>query len=318
MRWQTHTEIPDWGIKINHQTPLLLLGSCFVENMGAKLHQSKFNLAQNPTGIVYNPLSLLRTVQLLAGKKLVQIEDLQHANGRYFSWDHHSRFSEKTTTATLQKMNAALAAARKILAQKPVVFITLGTAFYWQLLQTKQVVNNCHKMPANLFAQKLLDFEEAQNALHNVIEILAPFATTIVFTVSPVRHLKHGSAQNNLSKSTLILAAHHMASHFKNVYYFPAYELIMDDLRDYRFYTEDLLHPNAMATNYVWEKFGDCFFTEKTHAENKAIKKVQSLLQHKLFDAEMTPEILHKIETAAAKCSVDFNTEIADWKYQWR
>ncbi len=318
MRWQTTTEIPPFNFTLNHQRTVLLLGSCFAENIGRRMAYFKFNTILNPTGIVYNPHSLLTTTNLLCRQRQLVNADLQHANNQFFSYDFHSRFSATTAELALKSMNKSLEASRETLPQTNAVFISLGTAFYWWLNAEKRVVNNCHKQPGNLFTQKRLSVDETKHALQHVVELLQEKNPhmQIVFTVSPIRHLKHGSAQNQLSKSILIVAAQTLAEELNNVHYFPSYELLLDDLRDYRFYEEDLIHPNKVAVDYIWEKFSEAFFTPKTIALNTQIARIKNMLNHRLFNATSanTNKFLQKLEKETAQCSVDFTSELLTWK----
>lgn len=318
MRWQTETQIPEFPFRINHGSSLLLLGSCFAENMGLRLQNAKFTVLQNPTGIVYNPHSLLQTVELLCGKKSFTKSDLHFANNLHFSYQHHSRFSATSAEVALKNMNTAMDEARKNLPKTDVVFITLGTAFYWWLKSENCVVNNCHKQPATLFEQKFARVAEVKTVLQNAVDLLktANPEVQIVFTISPIRHLKHGSAGNQLSKSTLLVAAQELAASAENVHYFPSYELLLDDLRDYRFYEEDLIHPNKQAVDYIWEKFAGAFFTPKTVALNAQISGIQNMLNHRVFVANTASakSFLATLQKAISACEISFETELEDWK----
>lgn len=259
------------------------MGSCFAENIGHRLQYYKFDVIVNPFGIVYNPLSLADTVSFLCGDEDFSEKHLHNSNELFFSYMHHSRFSGVFKERVLEEMNRSLREGRKHLAQQKATFISLGTAFYWVLNETGEVVNNCHKQPAKLFTQKRATVEEVESALMETARMLRNENPDIqiVFTISPIRHLKHGSAQNQLSKATLLVAAHRLAEAHDFVHYFPSYELLLDDLRDYRFYEEDLIHPNKIAIDYIWEMFGKCFFNEKTSVINKKIKNINQLYSHR-------------------------------------
>jgi hypothetical protein len=321
MRWQTETSIPDFPFTIDHNSKLLLLGSCFAENMGQRLDYYKFNTVQNPFGIVYNPLSLLQTVSVLCGEKKYTEHDLHFANGRYFSYDHHSRFSAASADETLEKINQHLLDGRAKLPITNVAFISLGTAYYWWLNEEERIVNNCHKQPAKLFTQKRSSVEQVRSALSEVIVQLQKAAPeiNIVFTISPIRHLKHGSAGNQLSKATLLVAARELAEGMENVHYFPSYELLLDDLRDYRWYEEDLIHPNKMAVDYIWEKFGEAYFNVDTKELMPKIEATQKLLDHRFFDQEQSRinSLFQKLEQRIRETNLDFSLELEKWKTQW-
>jgi hypothetical protein len=318
MRFHTETSIPEYPFRIDHQSNVLLLGSCFAENIGARLAHYKFDVVQNPFGIVYNPLSLLHAVRVFVGDKTYTEADLHFANGRYFSYDHHSRYSAASAEETLANINSQLAAARKMLPQTKVAFISLGTAFYWWLNDANRVVNNCHKQPAKLFKQRRASVEEVRSALTETVLLLQRAAPGIqvVFTISPIRHLKHGSAGNQLSKATLMVAAQELAEGMENVHYFPSYELLLDDLRDYRWYEEDLIHPNKMAIDYIWEKFCDSLTTAETKVLLPKIDQLRQLLAHRPFDASLSAieKLDAKITGELAKLApIDFRLEYANW-----
>jgi len=318
MRWQTETQIPPFNFTITHKSNLLLLGSCFAENMGARLENAKFKVVQNPTGIVYNPLSLQQTVELICSDKLFTASDLEFVNDLYFSYTHHSRFSAANADAAVQNIHAALAAARKNLSKTDVVFISLGTAFYWWHKAKNEVVNNCHKQPSNFFEQRLATVNQVKSALKNTVDLLknANPNVEIVFTVSPIRHLKHGSAGNQLSKSTLIVAAQELVASENNIHYFQSYELLLDDLRDYRFYEEDLIHPNKVAIDYIWEKFAACFFNAQTKALVDDVLKISAMLQHRVFNSGTSTAntFYSKLSEAVISSPLDFSAEWQAWK----
>ena len=321
MRWQTETQIPAFPFTINHNSQLLMLGSCFAENIGERLRYFKFNTVLNPFGIVYNPLSLLHTVQVLCGNKTYDEADLQTANGRFFSYDHHSRFSAASAEETLENINTKMVEARIALPKTDVVFISLGTSFYWQLVAQNRVVNNCHKQPGKLFEQKRASVEEVRSALTETVVYLKKVAPQIqvVFTISPIRHLKHGSAGNQLSKAALMVAAQELAEGMDNVYYFPSYELLLDDLRDYRWYEEDLIHPNKTAIDYIWERFSEVFFTKETITLNNQVRQIQNLLAHRLFATNEADakKVLTRLTKLIEESKLDFTKELASWKKKW-
>ena len=318
MNWNTETHIPEFPFKIDHQSNLLLLGSCFAENMGERLRYFKFNTVQNPHGIVYNPLSLLHTVQVLCSDKTYAEADLQTANGRFFSYDHHSRFSAASAEKTLENINSKLVEARTKLPKTNVAFLTLGTAFYWKVLGENRVVNNCHKQPGNHFKQERASVDEVRSALTETVVYLKKVAPQIqvVFTISPIRHLKHGSAGNQLSKAILMVATQELAEGMDNVHYFPSYELLLDDLRDYRWYEEDLIHPNKMALDYIWERFSAALFTNETQALNKKITALRNVLGHTVLTPQDAgiQKVINHVQKLQAEIPLDFSEEINLWK----
>lgn len=322
MRWQTETRISPFPFSLGHKDQMLLLGSCFSENMGNRLAYFKFNTCQNPLGIIYNPLSLLHNVRVLASEKLYTPADLKQSNGVYFSYDHHSRYSAASADQTLENINTSLTEARESLPNTNVAFITLGTAFYWWLKDGNRVVNNCHKQPGKWFEQRKASVNEVRSALAETVVLLQKRSPGIevVFTISPIRHLKHGSVGNQLSKSTLIVAAQELAAGLAKVHYFPSYELVLDDLRDYRWYEEDLIHPNKMATDYIWERFGASLLNENTLNLLPQIDQAQKMLKHRPMlpgSAQTHLKRLEKFVKPFENSGIDFTQEIADWKAKY-
>lgn len=274
-----------FNTKIIHQDNLFLIGSCFTENIGSKFKQHKFSVLENPNGILFNPVSISKSITSYIQNKQYAKEDLFYENELWNSWEHHTRFSDVDMDICLHRINASQQQAHQFLKTADWVFITLGSAFVYEL-ENKGVVANCHKVPADKFNKKLLNVEEVLAVLDNVIHRIFMLNPTIkiMFTVSPVRHLRDGFVENNRSKAVLIQAVHHLVNKFNKLFYFPAYELVIDDLRDYRFYAEDLVHPNYAATNYVWDKLVDCCIDENTIQLMKQLNEINAAVNHKSFN----------------------------------
>lgn len=273
---------------IHHQSKILCIGSCFTEHIGKKLDYYKFPVQLNPFGIIYNPLSIAESLNFLLEKKQFVKTDLIRHNGLWHSFQHHSRFSGIDVTQTLERINTVIADASKHLLQADILTITLGTSYVFILKKTGKIVANCHKIPANEFIRKRLRTEEIHDTLASLFKTLKSEnpELNILLTVSPVRHIKEGLIENQRSKAMLLLACDHLVQDFDFVHYFPAYEIMMDDLRDYRFYEKDMIHPNNLAHDYIWQYFSDVFFVEKTVQLNSRIEKILQALQHKAFQAE--------------------------------
>ncbi len=269
---------------IHHQHKLLLIGSCFTENIGTKLKQHKFAVLENPNGILFNPISISKSVTSYTLNKRYAEADLFYQNECWNSWGHHSRFSHPDKEECLRGINQSQQAANDFIIKADWVFITVGSAFVYEL-GNSEVVANCHKVPTDKFHKRLLSVQEVVTTFKNMLDNLFAVNPTvkIIFTISPVRHLRDGFVENNRSKSTLIQAVHQLTDANENIFYFPAYELVMDDLRDYRFYAEDMVHPNYAATNYVWEKFVATCIDEPTHKLMKEINSVNAAKNHKPF-----------------------------------
>ena len=271
-----------------------MIGSCFTENIAEKFRKYKFSILENPNGILFNPVSVCEAVNNIIQNKKYTAGNLFELNETWHSWQHHSRFSGITVDDALQKINSSTQQAHEYLQQTNFLFITLGSAWVYTL--TNQAANatvgavaaNNHKAPDNWFEKKLLPSDEIINLLNNVLQQLQTFnpAIKIIFTISPVRHLREGVINNNRSKAALIQAVHAITQNNLNTYYFPAYEIVIDDLRDYRFFAEDLVHPNYAATEYVWEKLVDACMSKETQKLMQQIAEINLAFQHKPFSPQ--------------------------------
>lgn len=287
MKFRTEIFLQKSSLKISHQDKILLAGSCFAENMQAYFRRFLFDVLSNPHGVIYNPVSLHRALQDVAKKEIYELKDLHFYNELYFSAAHHTSFSDTDSSVCLEKINTSITQAHQHLQNANVLIITLGSAYVYAWNETganyfgtpSEIVANCHKLPNTFFQKRLLSLEEIVQTLQDTIRIFPD--KKIIFTVSPVRHWRDGAVENMRSKSLLIEAIHRVAEQSAAVYYFPAFELMMDDLRDYRFYEEDLLHPNKTAVNYIWDKFAATFFDEETQLLNKKIDAIQAMKSHR-------------------------------------
>ncbi len=292
MKFHYEFSIKKAGQLIRHPQKLLLVGSCFTENIGEKLRRHKFNTMENPNGILFNPASVADALESYISNSQVSISDIFEHNETWHSWKHHSRYSGITAEECLQKINASTSAAHHFLRSTDHLMITLGSA--WAYVLTAEAKNarpgsiaaNNHKAPAAWFSKRLLSTTEVIEVLEKMLEALREFnpAVQVIFTISPVRHLREGVIENNRSKAVLIAAVHHLVDKYEQLYYFPAYELVIDDLRDYRFYAEDLVHPNYQATQYVWEKFVEACMQEDTRLLMKEIAEINIAFQHRAFN----------------------------------
>ena len=272
-------------VKINHRHNLLLVGSCFTEQVGAKLAGHKFTVHENPNGILFNPVSISKSIASYIQNRQYNEDDLFYQNECWNSWQHHSRFSSPDKNECLKKINKSQTGAHQFLKKADWLLITLGSAFVYQL-SNDEVVANCHKVPTDKFVKSLLTVDEVFLELQNTIDKTLAFnpGLQIIFTISPVRHLRDGFVENNRSKATLIHAVHQLVEKNNACFYFPAYELVIDDLRDYRFYAEDMVHPNYAATNYVWEKFITTCIDEPSQQLMKEIAVIMAAKNHKPFN----------------------------------
>jgi hypothetical protein len=282
--------------KIKHRQRLLLIGSCFTENIGNKLKQFKFSIAENPNGILFNPISIVKSINSYIDNVQYTEADLFYQNECWNSWEHHSRFSHPDKYECLRMINHAQSEAHTFLKSANWILITVGSAFVYELADNtttpltcnygEKVVANCHKVPTDKFNKKLLPAAAITTVFSEMLEKLFAFnpSLKVIFTISPVRHLRDGFVENNRSKAMLIQAIHQLVDASEKLFYFPAYELVMDDLRDYRFFAEDMVHPNYAATNYGWEKFITTCIDEPSQQLMKEINIVNAAKMHKPFN----------------------------------
>ncbi|RAJ08898.1 GSCFA family protein [Chitinophaga skermanii] len=271
-----------------HSDQILLLGSCFAEEMGQMLAQHKYDVLQNPHGILFNPTSIVEAMNSYMDNKQYTETDLFLHEDIYHSWQHHSRFSGTDQAQVLAQINASQNAAIDRLKHIDWLVITLGSAYVYALKENNKIVGNCHKVSNQHFYKRLLTLEEVVTGLDNMMHRLFFLnkKVNILFTVSPVRYIRDGVAENNLSKAILLQAVHHLVNKFNRLHYFPAYELVIDDLRDYRFYKEDLVHPNELAIKYVWEKFSEACISPASQALQSKIADIVRAYHHRPFNPQ--------------------------------
>ncbi|NLL12721.1 MAG: GSCFA domain-containing protein [Fibrobacter sp.] len=286
---QTQVTISPSPKKITHDKYLLLLGSCFSEHIAEKLNRYHFNVCSNPTGTLYNPCSIASALSRIISAQPYTREDIFYHQGLYKSWDHHSRFSHPDPDITLQNMNDQLEKACQFYKKLDFLLLTPGTASVFCLLENKRVVANCHKFPQNNFHQTLLTPDLIVNTFSPIFEDLFDSSPSlnIVFSVSPVRYIQESLHKNQVSKSHLITAIYALEKRFSQVCYFPAYEIMMDELRDYRFYNQDMIHPNETAISIIWEKFQKAFLSEKAMSFIKDYTPVLLAREHRILYPEM-------------------------------
>lgn len=269
--------------KIQIGEKVFLIGSCFTEHMYGKLASYKFNCIQNPNGTLFNPISIFNALNSYILGNPVEADSLFIHNGRWNHWSFHSSLSSHDKSSAVDKMNEGIANAHLFLKNTDTLFITLGSAFVYEI-EGGSIVANCHKVPADRFTKRLLDPEEIVDAFSLLESGLHAFnpSVNVIFTISPVRHLRDGFVENNRSKAVLIHAVNKILDKYPHYAYFPAYELVIDDLRDYRFYAEDMVHPNYQATRYVWEKFCNAYIDGRTREYMKELDQVNMAMQHKI------------------------------------
>ncbi|MGE4288144.1 MAG: GSCFA domain-containing protein [Salinivirgaceae bacterium] len=279
---------PSGGGSIDYSTRVLTLGSCFSEHIGEYLQAGKFNTLINPFGILYNPISIGQSLEHLLNKRLFNEGDLFEQQGVWNSFSHHSRYSGTNKLDVLDTINNHLQAGSDFLQRANVLMLTFGTAWVYAYKKSGEVVSNCHKVPAKEFKRYRLRVQEIVAYYKLIIEKLRSQNSSLklILTVSPVRHLKDGFHENQLSKSVLLLAVEELAQTFEQVYYFPSYELMMDDLRDYRFYNDDMLHPSPLAVSYIWERFKQAWINPACDPVMQQINKIVQASKHRPFQVE--------------------------------
>lgn len=287
MKFRTEIPVTNAHHSIDYDDNIILIGSCFTENIGDKLNYLKFNTMINPYGILFNPVALEKSLTEAINLKKYTKEDLYFFDDYWLSLNHHTRFSSENTEEVLSNINTNVEKFHEFLKTATHIIITLGTAWVYRFLDQDKIVANCHKIPQKKFTKELLTVEEVEESLQGIIALLKNYNKdiTIIFTISPVRHLKDGFVENQRSKSHLISAVHRVVDPRKNLYYFPSYEIMMDDLRDYRFYDQDMVHPNSIAIEYIWEKFVATWLTENTQSIMKEVESILRDLHHKAFKA---------------------------------
>lgn len=285
MKFSIPVVIPSAKKLIDYKDSLLILGSCFAENIGEKLTSHKFNTTVNPFGIIYNPISIANSLTHILNNSYFKEDKLLFFNDKWLSLQHHGAFSNTNKTECLQAINQSITSSNQQLKNATHLFITFGSAWVYEH-EKHGLVANCHKIPAKHFTKRLLKVEEIVAAYTSLIKNIKSSNAdiNIVFTVSPVRHAKDGLWENNLSKAVLHLSIKEITENFDNCIYFPAYEIVMDELRDYRFFKDDLVHPTDLAVNYVWEKFAMSYFSKETIALMGNIQKIKQAAMHKPFD----------------------------------
>lgn len=322
MRFTTEVDLPLHELDISHATPMMLMGSCFAQNMGQFLLDNKFCADVNPFGIMYNPLSIATALKRIANGRVFDnaSPEVVFHNGLWHSLLHHGDFSRCTKDELIEAVNARLLSAKKNLEKCELMILTFGTAYVYRLADGGAVVGNCHKLPQKMFTRTLLSVKEITDAMQPLLKELLSLhpGMKILFTVSPIRHLRDGAHDNQLSKATLLLAIEELRRLFPHAtHYFPSYEILIDELRDYRYYARDMVHPSEVAVDYLWECFSKCYFSQQTINLNQRVADVRRALAHRPFNVdsceyhEFIGKILLKIEELREKYPYfDFDNEI--------
>jgi hypothetical protein len=283
MQFLINLPIPEQDCKIKYPDAIALIGSCFTEHIGKRFAIRKMSMMQNPHGILFNPISVCASLRDVMRNQVYTQDHLLQLHEMWHSWSFHSRYSGVTPQDALQKMNTSVQEAHTFLQQSKWLIITLGSAFAYRHNELDMHVSNNHRAPADWFTKELLDVDFITANLQNTITDLQVFnpALKIIFTISPVRHIRDGVIENNRSKARLIEAVHTLVNNNNCCYYFPSYEIVIDELRDYRFYDADLVHPNYAATEYVWQKFKEVAIDKSSYALMEELQEIYMAMQHK-------------------------------------
>lgn len=287
MNFRTEIPIQKSDFPINYHSKLLFLGSCFAENIGKKFRYYKFQSTINPFGIIFNPVSLEKLIKRVVDKNYFTEKDIFFHNDLWHCFEIHSELSNSNKEEFLDNLNAIIKSTNRQINDLTHCFITLGTSWVYRNNQSNEIVANCHKVPQKEFTKVLLSTKQIEESLQNIVSLIHSLNPNVkfVFTVSPVRHIKDGFIENNVSKANLISSVNTIVKQNSNCSnYFPSYEIVMDELRDYRFYNEDMLHPNQQAIDYIWEKFSFSFFSNDTIKVAKEIESIQKGLSHRPFN----------------------------------
>jgi len=285
MSFFTEIDIPEFPSKMDYSKSMMLMGSCFTENIGQILLDLKFDVDMNPFGILYNPESIANSLKILLEKRIFTEKDVFRDHGLWNSSYHHSRFSDIDRDVCLQKINDRIVSSTEFLKKADFLILTFGTAWVYELKSTGKIVSNCHKLPGSDFKRFRLKVHEITEVYRELLEQILEKnpGIKVIFTVSPIRHWKDGAVENQLSKATLLLSIDQLNRGFGNQVcgYFPSYEIMMDELRDYRFYAEDMLHLSPVATDYIFERFSKVMITSESKDISKKILKLKKSMDHR-------------------------------------
>ena len=283
MKFRTEIEIAPLAEGLEHDAKIFALGSCFAENISERLAKAKFSVTTNPFGVLFNPLSIANAIERLDDTRAFAVCDIEAGRETYFSFDAHSSLDGKSQTEAFTNLNRAVAQGGKALSESGWVILTFGTAWIYE--RDGRVVANCHKQPASQFSRRRLSVAEIVERYDSLFEG-ALRDKKVLLTVSPVRHVGDGLQENSVSKATLRLAVEELVAKHENAFYFPSYEILIDDLRDYRYYGEDLAHPSKVAVDYVWERFCDAVLSPEAQELLPRIAQIVAAAEHRSFNPE--------------------------------
>ena len=279
MKLQTQVDRGSFNKTVNYKDKTVFLGSCFSTNMAKKCQDSRLDTVENPFGILYNPNSISKLLELSLGLDVIKIEDISHWQGYYY-YDHaHSDIFATSEQELLDLLEKKISEFKALLMQSKNVFITLGTSFVYRKRNTGSLVANCHKQAASLFEKEFIEYKVSLESLEKVLSMLED--KDVYISISPIRHLRDGLLDSQLSKSNLRLLCHELSSRLDHVSYYPSYEVFIDEMRDYRFYADDLIHPSSFAVDYIWEYFKQDFISDASLQVMNSYLKLKKSLEHR-------------------------------------
>jgi GSCFA family len=286
MNFTTKIPISKYNNSIDYNAKIVSLGSCFAENMGQKFHYYKFQNKVNPFGIIFNPIAIEKLIIRIVNNQEFTEKDIFFFNECWHCYEVHSELSNSNKEDFLQNLNAILLSTKNEIANATHILITYGTSWVYRLKSNNEIVANCHKVPQNQFTKELLSVDSIQKSIENTIKLIQKTNPNchFIFTVSPVRHIKDGFVENNISKAHLLSSIYNSQFIIHHSNYFPSYEIVMDELRDYRFYAEDMLHPNSIAIDYIWERLSENYIAETSLAIMSEVENIQKSLAHRPFN----------------------------------
>jgi len=317
----TEVEIPNYPFKINYKDKLFFIGSCFVENIGNYLYSLNLPVVVNPFGVVYNPSSIVKQFEILFSNKTFTEKDLQKKeNGHYYNYNFHSSFSGYDAKEIINKINNSIKNARNSLINCKYFFFTFGTAWIYILKENNEVVSNCHKIPSYCFERKRLEINDITKQFSLLLDKIKKLnkEAKFVFTISPIRHIKDGAIENMLSKSILKVAIHKIIENNKDCFYFPAFEIMYDELRDYRFYEKDLIHLNDISKEIILKKFKEAFYDKKNLNVINKLEKLYKSVNHKPFfpDSPEYKDFIKKLNEKIEHTEKEIGIELNSFKKQ--
>jgi hypothetical protein len=309
VNFTTKVPISRYKNPIEYHSKILSLGSCFAENIGDKFQYFKFQITTNPFGIIFNPDAIENLVSRVFNNQKFTENDIFFHNNLWHCYEVHSELSHPDKETFLTNLNLKNQQSHNLIIQSTHIIITYGTSWVYRNKQSGKIVANCHKVPQNQFEKEILSAEIIEKSIKNTVDLIQKVNPKchFIFTISPVRHIKDGFIENNISKSHLIAAIHSSSFQLPTSSYFPSYEIMMDELRDYRFYAEDMLHPSQMAIDYIWQRFSETTISNESHSIMQEVDNIQKGLAHRPFNPnsachqEFSKNLIKKMNTLASK-----------------